>query len=41
MGLEDLAKLKQLRRLDLHGTKVTDAGVMELQEALPDTSISR
>ena len=34
-GLKEVAKLKQLKRLFLEGTKVTKAGVAELQKALP------
>jgi hypothetical protein len=33
--------VKLLTTLNLHGTKVTDAGVKELQEALPKCKVSR
>lgn len=36
-----LAKLHHLRGLTLTGTKVTDAGVKSLQQALPDCKIER
>jgi hypothetical protein len=35
-----LAGLKRLQSLDLRGTRVTDAGVAELQKALPGVSIT-
>jgi len=35
-----LAKMNQLRHLWLDGTKVTKAGVAELQKALPKCSIT-
>jgi hypothetical protein len=40
-GLEHLKGLTQLQRLDLVGTKVSDAGVRKLQKALPGAYISR
>ena len=38
-GLQELAKLKNLRDLNLIGTKVTKAGVAALRKALPNCSI--
>ena len=38
-SLKDLATLKNLTGVTLHGTKVTDAGVTELQKALPNCNI--
>ena len=38
-GLEHLKGLIQLKRLNLMGTKVTDAGVSELKKALPNVEI--
>jgi len=35
-GLKELKELKNLTRLLLDGTKVTDAGKKELKEALPN-----
>jgi len=40
-GLEDLKGLAQLQLLRLDGTKVTDAGVANLQQALPHCDITR
>ena len=40
-GLKELKHLKQLTRLDLGQTKVTDDGVADLQKALPGCRISR
>jgi hypothetical protein len=40
-GLEHLKGLTQLQGLMLAHTKVTDAGVRELQKALPKCSIGR
>jgi hypothetical protein len=40
-GLKELAALKNLTKLDLSYTKVTDVGVTELQLALPKCEISR
>jgi len=40
-GLKDLAPLQGLKTLLLGDTKVTDAGVAELQKALPDCKIYR
>jgi hypothetical protein len=40
-GLKELAGLKSLQSLDLSRTKVTDAGLKELQKALPDCEIVR
>jgi len=34
-----VAKLQKLERLELQGTKVTDAGVAELKKALPNCEI--
>ena len=39
--LAELKALKELQHLYLTGTKVTDAGVAELQRALPDCKIVR
>ena len=38
-GLKTLADLRGLKKLDLGKTEVTDAGVAELQRALPDCEI--
>jgi hypothetical protein len=38
-GLKLLVALKQLESLDLRNTMVTDAGVAELQRALPNCRI--
>ena len=38
-GLKHLAGLKQLRKLDLTGTKVTDKGKADLKKALPNLKI--
>jgi hypothetical protein len=38
-GLKEVAKLKNLDTLDLRLTKVTKAGVAELQKALPKCKI--
>jgi hypothetical protein len=40
-GLKGLAELKGLQWLGLVGTQVTDAGVAELQKALPGCKIRR
>ena len=40
-GLKELVPLKGLQTLNLHDTRVTDAGVAELQKALPDCKIIR
>ncbi len=40
VGLEELVVLKQLKKLGLHSAYVTDAGVAELQDALPMCRIS-
>lgn len=40
-GLKLLHLLKQLRELDLSRTKVTAAGVVALQKALPECKIVR
>ena len=40
-GLKQLAGLKELKLLFLQGTKVTDAGVAELQKALPGCNVQR
>ena len=40
-GLKELKDLKQLTTLSLGGPKVTDAGVKELQAALPKCKIQR
>jgi hypothetical protein len=39
-GLKEVAKLQQLRRLTMYGTKVTKVGVAELQKALPKCKIT-
>jgi hypothetical protein len=39
--MRELAQLEVLRTLCLWGTKVTDAGVTELQKALPKCEIER
>ena len=39
MGLKELVKLQKLKELWLGGIKITDAGVAELQLALPDCEI--
>ncbi len=41
VGLVHLKGLRSLRSLDLSGTKVTDAGVADLQRALPNLEIIR
>ena len=38
-GLKEVAKLKQLTLLSLYDTKVTKAGIAELQKALPKCNI--
>ena len=40
-GLQHLKGLTQLQKLDLANTKVTDAGVKDLQKALPKLEIVR
>ena len=40
-GLQHLTGLKNLRRLGVSATKVTDKGVEELQRALPQCTIDR
>ena len=40
-GLKELKDLKQLTTLHLGGARVTDAGVKELQAALPHCKIHR
>ena len=40
-GLKELAPLKNLTSLNLSDTKVTDAGVKELQKALPNCKIKK
>ena len=39
VGLKELAKMKNLGSLELDKTQVTDAGVAELQKALPNCDI--
>ena len=41
LGLEHLKNFTNLRELNLTGTKVTEAGVRALQQALPKVSIKR
>ena len=38
-GLPYVAEMLKLRRLDLRSTSVTDAGVSEIQKALPNCEI--
>jgi len=38
-SLKEVAKLQQLTDLDLYDTRVTQAGVAELQKALPKCDI--
>ena len=38
-GLKDLKELKGLQRLVLSSTKITDAGLKDLKQALPKTAI--
>jgi Ran GTPase-activating protein (RanGAP) involved in mRNA processing and transport len=38
-GLKELASLKNLSKLDLSDTQVTDEGLKELQKALPNCRI--
>src|SRR5258706_39786 len=38
-GLEDIARLKHLGRLDIEGCKVSKEAVKQLRRALPDTNI--
>jgi hypothetical protein len=40
LGLMHLNGLTKLRKLTLDGTKVTDAGIQDLQQALPKAKIS-
>ena len=40
-GLKDLAGFQDLQNLDLRETKVSDAGVAELQKALPTLKMNR
>jgi len=40
-GLKNLAPLKNLTTLGLSDTKVTDAGVEKLQQALPKCKITK
>jgi len=40
-GLKHLHGLTQLKVLYFGGTKVTEAGIQELQEALPKANINR
>jgi hypothetical protein len=39
MGLNEVAKLKKLKKLILANTQVTKAGVAELKKALPNCEI--
>jgi hypothetical protein len=41
VGLKEISQLEGLRTLYLWGAKVTDAGVTELQKALPKCKIER
>ena len=41
MGLKHLAGLTSLTFLNIYGTHVTDAGLMELRKALPRCKITR
>jgi hypothetical protein len=38
-GLRHLAGLRKLQSLNLHATKVSDVGVMKLQELLPNCRV--
>ena len=40
-GSKELSGLNDLAELDLSGTQVTDAGVKELQRALPNCRIGK
>jgi hypothetical protein len=40
-GLKELAGLEQLWVLGLHGTRVTDRGIVDLKKALPKLHIRR
>jgi len=40
-GLKAISKLKSLSELHLVGTKVTDAGVRDIQAALPSVRVRR
>jgi hypothetical protein len=40
-GVSYLAKIKTLRVLNRGGTKISDVGVAQLREALPDCKIDR
>ena len=39
-GLVHLKGLTKLKELDLYGTNITDAGVTDLQKALPNCGIN-
>jgi hypothetical protein len=41
VGLKEMATLKNMSFLSLLSTKVTDAGVKQLQQALPKCKIDR
>jgi hypothetical protein len=40
-GLNGLKALKRLEELNLKGTKVSDAGIQEFKQALPQVKVER
>jgi len=40
-GLVDLERMTNLKELKLHKTKVTDAGVADLEKSLPNGKIAK